>query len=324
MGWTTADLLTAVKLKAFLTADSSSVTDANLLDMATEELLGYMVPNIIAASSGYLERVEDHTLVSGDVTYRIPDRAVGGKLSSIMLVDGSDREYDLPMVSYSEDAARAGANSGYGQTVAFVRNHTVHLEPEPENATTLRMVYYLRPGDLVDSNTTGDSRQISSLSSAGGNYDLVFSAAVNNLVSGSSVKFDIVRDQPGFDPVAIDQTASLATTSTANDTLRFSSEPSWWADVAANDWVALAGKSPIPQIPYELHPVLRQRTAARVFELLGDRAGMDAAYSTASRWEEQALRLLSPRTDNVQHKIVNTDGPRPLRGFFRRYRTGSS
>ena len=50
-------------------------------------------------------------------------------------------------------------------------------------------------------------------------------------------------------------------------------------DLAVGDYVALAGKSPIAQIPYEAHHLLAQLGAIKVNEALGDMQGMQMAQS---------------------------------------------
>lgn len=300
--WTTADLLTAVKADAMSPSNQATLTDANILAFATDEMLSFMVPAILGVKGGYFETVQDTTIVAGQASYSIPSRAIGGKLSNISVVDSQGVETNVPVVEYNEDAAKMGGLVGYSYTVAYVRNYKVTLVPVPTGVTTLRMVYYARPGDLV---LTTSAMQVATV----GGSSLVLDSALSGLTTG--VPFDIIQNNPGFTFLGIDQTATVASA-----TLTFT-PPS---GVAVDDWVALAGQSPIPQIPYELHPVLRIRTTARVMNALGDQRAYELKMNQAEALQQQMLKLLAPRVDRASHKIVNTNGPRPsgYRGRFPR------
>lgn len=309
MPWTTADLLTSIKLKAFTPIDASILQTTDLLSMATEELLASCVPAIAKVNMAYYARQQDTSVVVGTSVYRIPSRAVGGRLLAVTYIPTSGNERQLTVMPYpAYDVLQTSQNNQWVER-AYIRNQDVVLVPSPSETGTLRLTYMLRPAVLVDSADTTKCRQIISKSSAGANRDLVFAAAITTIGSGVPA-IDIIRAKPGFDPVALEaQPTSIVTTLVPNDSFRFSSEPSWWNDVAIGDWVALPDTSPIPQLPPEMHAVLAQRTAARVLEALGDRSGMDAAYQTADRWEALQLALIAPRVENNVNPMSNSFFP---------------
>lgn len=307
--FTTATLITTVKLKARLPSSQTDISNAEILELATEEMLGYMLPNILSANANYFKAVKDNTITSTTSAYQIPQRSIGNKLAGLYLLEsGSSVEQKVPIVEHDEDAARVGSDDGYLSTVAYVRNDKIVLVPVPDTGTTLRMIYYVRPGDLVDATTVGAAA--STIATVPGSTSLTVTANSFGLATG--VAFDIVDVNSPFKYLGLDHTGTVSGTSVSAIT------PSLDSEVAVGDWVALSGQSPIPQIPYELHPTLVERTSARVLALLGDAQGFALTIDRAEKLEEQALRLLTPRVDNTTHKIVNTTGPRHMwnRGRF--------
>ena len=81
------------------------------------------------------------------------------------------------------------------------------------------------------------------------------------------------------------------------------------SDVAVGDYVCPAGQSPIPQIPYELHPVLMQLTASRVVGRLGDAKGKQLLSEAANNMLKNMIENLKPRIANQPQRIVNLESP---------------
>jgi hypothetical protein len=303
MPGTTADLLAAVKRKTFLPSNQATLTDADLLGIANEEMLGYMLPNILSTSAEFFKSVSDNTVVAGQVFYPIPPRSIGSKLAGVYLVDGSlGTDYRVPIVEFDEYAARNNGGSNFYTTVAYVRSNKIGLNPVPVGAGTLRMLYYARPGDLV---TTASALQVVSSTAT----TIVLSSDGGDIGLTTGVPFDVISQNSPFPFHGLDLSGTVTTT-----TISAITTP---ADTVVNDWVALAGQSPIPMIPYELHPVLYERTAARVFAILGDTNAYQLGVDRASRLEEQALRIINPRVDDTVRHIVSEWGPRYAHGLGR-------
>lgn len=295
MSWTTADLLTSVKLKIMAPSSQLTISDADILRLATEELLGLVSPIVSSARAQYYETVSDTTITSA-TTYTLPYRALGGRIVNAVLIDASGSEWLIPIIEYSEEEARQYSSSTTSPCpVAYIRNQKLCFVGAPNSGGTLRITYYIRPGDLI---LTTDARQLTAV----GASSITMSSALGTIATGT--EFDIISNKPLFTYRGIDQTGTVA-----GDVITVTPP----ADTVIGDWVAPAGQSPIPQIPYELHPVLTQRTAARCLEILGDRKGMEALLVGAETFLSQALTLVAPRVVGQPSYIVNTNGP------FRRY-----
>lgn len=284
--WLSSDLLTSVKRRAFSPSSNITLSDSDILDIATEELHSYVVPLINGVREGYFEYYTDVSVDNSSSTtapINIPARAVGGRINYLVSYDGTN-ERPIPRVDPTDTYDNADAGY-YGSTVwpnswpgYFIRNHKIVFRGQVVDPY-VRIYYFARPGDLI---ATTAARQVTTVNAG----SLVLSSALGTLTTG--VAFDIIKNTPGFVPVAFDQTATVA-----SDTLTFT-PPS---GVEVGDWVALSNQSPIPQVPYELHPLLRERTVAAVLQALGFKQDSQAAFAAAMMMEEKALTMITLRAD---------------------------
>ena len=282
--WLNSDLLTSVKRRAFSPSNQATLTDEDILELATEELHSYVVPLINGVREGYFEYYQDYSVSATDYEIRIPDRAVGGRINYIAFRT-NNRDVVIPRIdpldTYRENDALfinslTDTNPGY-----YIRNHTIILRGQL-NAQTVRVYYFARPGDLVEMT---DTRQITAVTTT----DITLSSSLGTLTTG--VLFDVIRNAPGFVPLGFDQTATVV-----GATLTFTPPDG----VEVGDWVALANQSPIPQIPYELHPLLRERTVAAVLQALGFKQDAQLAFAAAGAMEAKSIAMITLRADRQQ------------------------
>lgn len=279
--WLTSDLLTAVKRRAFSPSNQVTLTDSDILDLATEELHSYVVPLVNGVREGYFEHYEDFAVSATDNEIEIPDRAVGGRVNYVVFRENG-RDVPIPRIDpldvYRENDALyinslMDTNPGY-----YIRNHTIVLRGQV-SIPTVRVYYFARPGDLVE---TTAARQVVTVNPG----SLVLSSSLGTLTTG--VAFDIIRNTPGFVPLGFDLTATVSVA-----TLTFSPPDG----VAVGDWVSLSNQSPIPQIPYELHPLLRERTVAAVLQSLGYKQDAQLAFAAAAAMEQKSIDMITLRAD---------------------------
>lgn len=285
--WTSSDLLTSVKRRAFSPSNQNTLSDSDILDIATEELHSYIVPLINGVREGYFEYYEDFAVTSGTTSINIPDRAVGGRINYLISVNGT-QETLLPRLeptdTYNNGQVGYYDNWLMGPVGYYIRNHKIVFRGTL-NDPYVRVYYFARPGDLVE---TTAARQVTAV----GAGSLTLSSALGTLTTGTA--FDIIRNVPGFVPIAFDQTATVA-----GSTLTFT-PPS---GVAVGDWVALANQSPIPQVPYELHPLLRERVVATVLQATGYKTDAQLAFAAAAMAEEKAIAMITLRADKQRPSL---------------------
>jgi hypothetical protein len=227
--------------------------------------------------------------------FTIPARAAGNVISQALLISDSGAYRQVPRATEGDtDTLPYSTNNQgvYSSAVYFIRNNKIYLNPYPlTGSSTLRVIYPIRPGNLI---ATTSARQILSHTST----SITLTSSIGTIVTGAT--FDIISNGSPYVYHATDQTA----TSVAGAVISGITVPS---DVADGDWVVVAGESPIPQIPYELHPVLRARTVVGVLEAMGKMSELPAAENTANRLTSQLMGMVTPRAEDQTQRIVNNN-----------------
>lgn len=285
--YSTTALLNSIKVRANIPTDQGTFSDTDLLTLASEELQLGIVPFVLKARSQYFVREEEQALVAGKTKYRIPARALGGKIESIMAKTDAGEYLRIPQIQRNE-LPFVSRNS---EDVAFyVEGSNIVFSAEPEG-WTLVWSYYFRPGDLV---ATTAAAQITAINTGTGEV------TVGSVPSTwtTATELDFIKGTPGFEHLTVD----VKPTNIAGTVLTFAVLPS---DLEVGDWLAVAEKSPIAQVPFELHPMLAQRTAIKVLEAQGDWEAMERAQRKLMEMEDKGISLISPRSDQNPKKVNN-------------------
>jgi hypothetical protein len=306
--YTTTGLLASIRRRASLPNTATAGTaDADLLAYANEELRLRLTAQIMSLREDYFLTHDDRAL-SG-VRYRIPTRAIGGKLAGVYLLDAEGNVRDkLERESHTRLEDWGVGAVGNASAIHIEGNTVVLLPSASSTATTIRLSYYARPGELVAAGAGSVAIPISAI--VGG-----VATVKADVGGGSSDPLDIVKASPGFETTLMDAVAALDSSgfgATGEATATFASLDG----VEAGDYITPAGTSPIPQIPVEFHAILAQRTALKALQALGDKAGVDDAKRELAEMEEAIGILASPRVDSSPQKIVNRGGA--LGGGWRR------
>lgn len=283
----TTALLASVRQRAMLPdSPSAGTTDTDLLRYATEELQSRLTPWLLRVREEYLVDTQETAVVAGQAAYRVPSRAVGGKLRDVVLVRGRNLR-SLPRLAPEDVEFLPEA----GQPQAFLmRGANVVLVPAPDSAgDTLRLTYHRRPARLVL------PEEVATASSVVGDAVTATGTLPAGFTNGALV--DVVRGTSPFEVVAAG--VALADVGVTTFTL---------SDVEAGDYVCLTGTSPVPQVPEELHVLLAQQVAAKVLEALGDDAGLQRARAVLADAEGLALAAVSPRVEGEPKLIVTRRG----------------
>jgi hypothetical protein len=253
----------------------------------------------------YFVHFKDETIDGTVKEFRIPDRAVGGKLKDVAFYNPSSDSLNIRPRLSLDDYGNSKGNfvgelSGY-----FLRDNKIVFKPAPTNSSdSLRIYYYRRPSNLVQLSETGKITAINT-----GTKTITFDTVQSTW--GASNTFDLIRGRGMFqslgDDLAIDSmpdTSSIIFTATLP------------TDLAVGDYVSLAGKSPIAQVPYEAHHLLAQLGAIKVNEALGDLQGMQMAQSKYEMMVNAFIRSINNRVDGSPKTIVNRNGIFSSSGVF--------
>jgi hypothetical protein len=286
VSWTTADLLASVRRRAGIPAAAATYTAAELLAIADEEIRSYLVPLLLKVREDYWLANQDIPLTSDALTYRIPYRAIGGKLSEVYVVDDRGHPTNLPRIRYSD---LVDTDFGFYLDAGSVTLVTSDGDPT-RLGTSLRLSFYARPNALVETSAAG---VVSTFNPTARTITLTSAPAS---FTGRTI-FDVVRSKPGFDFLAIDATGTLA-----SDTITFSSALPH--DLEVGDYVCLPEQSPVPQLPPEMHALLAQKVAVKVAESRQMTERLKSLREELVRMEADSSTLITPRVDGEATKVV--------------------
>lgn len=309
--WLASDLINAVKLRAMLPTSSASpgTLDADVLEHANDELQSRLVPLLLAVNEEYFTATVDVPLVGGQAIYRVPDRCAASKLRDVTLLVGATI-IDLPRIEPERLSqlinGASGVPAGFTMEAGGVR-----LLPTPASSgMSLRMRYFVRPSKLTTTATEfGAISAVTYVSST-----VATLAAPIPLTVTTTSMLDVVAARPPFETLALD---GLSAGTSSPYTVTFAAlSPSIQAGASSvgfigADYLTYRDRSPIIQLPVELHSLLAQRTLCRILQSLGQYDKLDRAEREADRLERVALSLLTPRVDGA---------PRKLRGLLQNTR----
>lgn len=299
MAWTTTDLLADVRRRAMLPSTATLGTlDADILAHADNEMASRLVPLVTSVNEEFYVQTTDVPIVSGRAAYRVPDRSAGGKLRDVTYLLGVSR---LNLARIEPEQLTAFIVNPVGMPVAFyMEAGTVNLVPTPGAGGTVRMLYYVRPGRFTSS--ASDYGVITSVSYSGNSVILQYTGSLST-TNGSLC--DIIAYRPPFEYLLTDGVVSGLSSGMMTLTISSSTTPgpALSPNIAVGDYVCVRDRSPIMQLPVELHSLLVQRTVCAVLETFGYAERLALAEQVYARMEESALKLLTPRVDGAPRKM---------------------
>lgn len=286
----TTELISALKIHGSFPTSDDLFSDSDFLVLFNHQMQAEIIPMMLKVNEEFFLQYKDFTITSGGL-YRIPTRAIGTVIRDLKVIDGSSNETSLIRL-FEED--RGSGVSGY-----YLNRNSVELSTD-YSSNTLRMKYFARPGKLV---LTTDCAQITDISGT----TITVSSLPSTMTNGTVI--DFVQNTNPYDLLEMD--VAIATAS--GTTLTFASVPS---GLAEDDWICIAGESPVPMVPEEMHPVLIQSALCKTLSSKKDKAYKDE-LETLVRVKEDAINMLDPRVQNNTNKVRSGK----LLGYFsaRRY-----
>lgn len=290
VNYTTDSILTSVKVRSMNADNQSTVTDDDMIRIASEELQSVILPYIESVKQEYFVTTDDAPFVSGQVNYEVPSRASGGKFRDVMLIDNQGNQVLLNYIA-PEDMKSSWAYSPYQFGFYPQDNHVVLVLGNligAANYSYVRLNYFRRPNQLCATSAAG---QVTAINRTTGEVTLTFVPSDWT----TSDTFDCIASQPPFSTHGDDQTISAIN----GFILTFDSVPT---NLVVGDWVSLANTSPIPQIPVEAQRLLEALTAARVLQYTGDPA-FQVFQAQAESMKRDLIQVLAPRVDGSPAKL---------------------
>lgn len=285
--YTTTQLLTAIKRSGHIPSNQTPFSDTDLLNIADEEIQTGLMSQFLSVRENYYLTYYDQT-VNATGIYPIHSRSTGSGISDLQLVVNTTVYQIVRMDIGGQFATNTSSSGNYS---SYFQGNNIVVTPNPVTGT-IRQYYSQRPNTLVATSSCAQITAINFISNT-----LTFSSLPTTITTSSPC--DLIKDQPHFECLAIDQTP----TAVVGTTVTFASLPS---NLSVGDWVALAGQSCIPQIPVEFRALLAMRVAERVSLSQGYTQKAQMLGQKRVDMEKALISIINPRVTE-QTKTVNPD-----------------
>ena len=303
-------LLPTLRLLPLMPSVQALFSDSDLVTIMNFEMDSKIMPLIDNQAEEYGIYVVDLPYSTSTVEYDIPSRALGGKLRSVTFVDSNGNEIRIPRLRVEDIMSNVNATGlainpalwGFYFQNNKVRLYLGSMQGGSSSYRFLRLRYIRQPSTLVESDACGEITNIAGNVITMSNVPTTFTtSATYDLISNSPQMFVSLGDDLTVTAVTTGTNGTITLTDTPPDTL------------AVGDWVALAGQSPIPQIPFNPgFQLLLQLSAAKCLEIHGDVQGFNVAMSQASDMKNYFISVITPRADANQIRLTT---PNSLYGW---------
>lgn len=298
---TSDQFLAGLKRRITIPANQALMTDQSLLDLANDVIRDRMVPLLLSTNQNYFVTYVDYNMTQGVKKYPIHYRAVGRALRDLKLKHSLDniRMVDMRLIALEDEHLFINQTLPTG---FYFSGDSIMVVPEP-NASTyiLRQYFNLQPNKMV---TMDQACKV--LSKSGDT--LIVDAKPSSMIANTLV--DFIQGKAGCATLSFD----VPIVSAGATQLVFASS-AIIADVAEGDYVALAQETPVMQLPDEAQQLLETAVADRVLYAIGDYEGSQALQKDAVLQERNLLKIVQPRIEGEQTKIINRNGLLRGRGY---------
>lgn len=299
MPYTVNDLIANVKRRTSMPTTQNLFSNDSFASLATDELLSYVVPLIVAVQEEYFVGYQDFTIDPNTNSYQIPWDAVGNALRSVVIVNDANEvnlaisslpRLDLEKIAHGTTGPLQGIVGLYGY---YVQGNKIKLFPAQQGQNgRLRIYYTKRCHELIPNVSCLKVREIDTVNKVVTGYTTV----PGGITAG--VLVDAVEEASTFETHASGLTVLDVPTTT---TVALSSVDG----IVVDDWIGLQGQSCVVQLPVEAQAVLAQAVAVKCLEALGDEAGMQRAQSKLTELIQHMQLVMSPRISGQPKKITN-------------------
>lgn len=317
----TNDLVKAVVLKAALPVSRNTLLPGDIIEFLNEEMRLNVVPRLMQAQEDYLLYDYQVPIQAEQRAYTIPERAIGGKLRDLSLVDENGNFYEMARATIDD---RYLANNNYADNTLYrfyVKNNQVILMGNTSQTTAnkISFVYYLQPNMLVPDERCGFVQQVQYDTDINGvpNNDkvtFILDSLPINLTTG---KLDFLLGNPIYSMIRYDLVPTAVNTSTLK--IEFNkSDLQTSQQYGVGDYFATAKECCIPMIPEEMHTLLTHTVAARCLEVLGDVQGIQTTLAKVKNYEDNLFEVIGDRVEGSPLKVAQRHGFIRRRNYLRR------
>ncbi len=290
-------LASTVGLKCLNPLSQNTYQPADIVSLMDNELSLVVVPLLKSTQQDYFTYNVDTPIINGQSAYTMPPRAVGNALKDVVLLDSSGNEVALNNLEREYIKVQFPFNFvpsiwSFGQFLSANEINLYNTLIQSYPAYTLRFITERRPGGLTLSDNCGQITAITGPVLTLSNVDSTWTTATT---------FDIINQLPPFQTRGDDLTINTI----AGQQITFDNLPT---TVAKGDWVCPAMLSCIPQIPYELFPLLTELTAATLAEGLDMSQLLASAKAKIELYASNSAKITRPRITGSPKVVINKDG----------------
>lgn len=279
------ELVASVKSRASFPTSQNLFTQAGILNVLNEEMHSRIIPLMLGVQEEYYTDYIDVDLK--DFPIRIPSEAIGQKLRSLMFLhDDGTLGAPIPRVGIENEYVQGGLC--YRMQGNSVHLHFYGMDFGRRRA---RLFYHRRPSVLVS------PLEVATIQSSVGD---VFTVARRPLNIDVGAKVDVIESRNPFSPAYRNKNVLAVSSSTIQVEGVEEVEPGWV--------ICLAGKTFYPELPLELHELLAQAAAMKILESQGKPTETALATDVYGRMEQNALKLITPRSDGQPKKVLPRRG----------------
>lgn len=296
--WTTDDLVARVKRKAQRPLTDLNFTDADILNVAEEELYTYLVPLIRTSAESFFLKTYRTPIVNGTASYRIPPDCSAGTIRDVWLVDQNNLGMQIPLVEPESRYRYMLSNTPYATpAVACLIADEVVFYPTPSVNSTyyISILYEQRRSRL----TTVSACALVATSPS----TTTFTTASTPSPSLSGATVDLIEGQPNFDLLSTNNVVS----SYALPNITLSTAVTGTTRVGG--YICPAGYSCVVPLPDLFHFALVFATAAAMCEETNDQAGASSFRSQLASRLNGLSASVEPRVTGQAPVAVNWSSP---------------
>jgi hypothetical protein len=292
----------------------------DIIAFLDQEMRTTIIPLVLAAQEEFWVTNYDQPVKANVFHYTIPPRAAFATWRDVVFVDQQNNEINMSMLSpeYLKLTYPAGGNPPLYVFGFILQNDQIILYPFTSTTPVqyrLRMKVKRRPNNLTETSNCGQIIAINTVTN-------VVTLSNVDPTWATTTTFDIIPNSPQFTSRRDDQTISLISannlTFSSPGIDAFTGQPipplptnseTGAITLAVGDWVCPSMMSCVPQVPYDMFPLLVQRAIIRTLEALGDTQNLTVAERRYADMAVDFARTVSPRIDGAPKKIVNRNTP---------------
>lgn len=285
--YTTVALVASAKRRGFIPA-GSGLSSSEILQILSEEMRNYIPAFLKGLREEYLVAKLEIPVTSGTVA--APPRAVGAAFRGVAWAQPNGN-YPRPLNRIEPERVSGYVTADSQPSGYVLEGNNLLLVPGVTSGTVV-LSYQQRPGQLVWPTACGLITALDAETDR-----VTFASTPSAFVDGVAV--DVVPGTPNFSPLALD--IELRDVGAGPNTWALAGFP---RGLAIGDYVCLAGETPIPPLPTEVHDLLAQAGALKIAQATGS-SRLDAIKTGLADLREQLAVILSPRSDGSGRPIVS-------------------